>query len=843
MKNVRLPDYINPIKYRITIKPDLEAFTFEGFEEIDIEIQKTTAEIILHSKEIEVESASVKKGPDEIFSTKIIYGSKDETVKAQFAKKLKPGLFTLKMAFKGVINDHMRGFYRSSYVHEGVKKHLATSQFEATDARRAFPCFDEPEKKAIFELNFIIPEHLTAISNTLPSQIKEHDAGYKIVRFSESPVMSSYLVAMIVGEFEYLEKKTKSGVVVRVHTTPGKKHQGKFALECAVKTLEFYDSYFDIPYPLKTLDMVAIPDFAHGAMENWGAVTYRESALLVDEENSSASNKQWVALVIAHELAHQWFGNLVTMKWWTHLWLNEGFASYIEYLAVDHLFPKWDIWTQFAYNDLGIALSLDGLLSTHAIEIEVHHPNEIGEIFDEVSYSKGSSVIRMLGAYLGEKAFRGGLRYYLKKHAYKNAVTEDLWDAFEKLSKKPVRKMMRNWTSKPGYPVVYASKLGENTLELSQKRFFSGTKAKDNTLWHIPVSALLSQGKIISDFLTKKSKEFKLPKSPWTKLNSGETGFFRTWYSKDLLNGLAQPVRQKKLPALDRLGIIRDLFALAKSGEISAAEALKFSQNFQNENNYTVWVELISELRALDSLLYGTSAYSGFKKFCLGLIEQKALSMGFAKSEGEEHSQTLLKSLLINQAGYFGSESLRGKAKNIFWSGKKIDPDIRSAVYNLTALSGGTLEFEEILKRYKKENLNEEKNRLGAALSYFSDAKLARKSLEFMLSAQVRSQDAPLLINAVYANNKHRAQAWEFVKLNWGELLSRYGHGGHLLARFIKPLGVFKTKEELKDLEKFFQKSEKPGAERTLKQAREQIKRNILWLSRDLKNISNFLNA
>src|SRR3989338_2676344 len=308
--------------------------------------------------------------------------------------------------------------------------------------------------------------------------------------------MSTYLLAFIVGDFEYIEGKSEDGTLVRVFTTPGKKDQAKFALEVAKKCMDFYEDYFKIAYPLPVLDLIAIPDFAAGAMENWGAVTYRESTILVEEEKSSVGNKQWVALVIAHELAHQWFGNLVTMEWWTHLWLNEGFASFIEYLAIDHIFPDWDIWTQFVSTEMADAFSLDALKNTHPIEVEVGHPAEISEIFDKVSYSKGASVLRMLWKYLGEKDFQKGLQHYLKRHAYGNAQTEDLWKALEEVSGKPVGKFMKNWTSKAGHPVINVKiKNQKSKIELRQSRFFSSPISKrqteDDTIWAIPLNNYL----------------------------------------------------------------------------------------------------------------------------------------------------------------------------------------------------------------------------------------------------------------------------------------------------------------------------------------------------------------
>ncbi|HWP60990.1 MAG TPA: M1 family metallopeptidase, partial [Candidatus Paceibacterota bacterium] len=347
MKNqgkVRLTTDVVPTKYDIRLKPDLEAFVFEGEETIHLTLKKPTKTLTLHSIELQIESARIIGGE---VAEKISYDEKAETATIHFKTAIASGKQQLQLVFRGILNDKMHGFYRSGFMHEGKEHRIATTQFESTDARRAFPCFDEPAMKAVFDVSLTVPSDKEAISNTLPTDILEHESGYKTVRFASTPLMSTYLLAFIVGDFEHIEKKSKDGVLVRVFTTPGKKHQAQFALDCAVKTIAFFNEYFAIPYPMPALDMIAIPDFAAGAMENWGAITYRESALLVDSQQSSSVNKQWVALVIAHEIAHQWFGNLVTMEWWTHLWLNEGFASYIEYLAVDHVFPSWDIWTQF----------------------------------------------------------------------------------------------------------------------------------------------------------------------------------------------------------------------------------------------------------------------------------------------------------------------------------------------------------------------------------------------------------------------------------------------------------------------------------------------------------------
>jgi puromycin-sensitive aminopeptidase len=879
------------------MKPDLEAFVFAGEETIDLILEKQTRFITLHSKDLEIESAEIiwpstptppnppfplrqgfggqagRGGIKNNWAINISYDEKAETATFSFQEPLPKGKARLKLTFKGLLNDYMRGFYRSRYKHGDKQKHLATTQFEATDARRAFPCFDEPAKKAVFEVSLILPQQLTAISNTLPVDIAEHQGGYKIVRFAPTPKMSTYLLAMIVGDFEFVEKKTSpnpslvrlrqgSGgsttrrgikeerVKVRVYTTPGKKHQARFALRCAVRMLKFYNHYFDIPYPLDTLDLIAIPDFAHGAMENWGAITSREAALLIDEEHSSASSRQQVALTIAHELAHQWFGNLVTMQWWTHLWLNEGFASYLEYLAVDHLFPSWDIWTQFAYNDMGEALKLDGFENTHPIEVEVHHPEEIGEIFDAISYSKGASVIRMLAAFLGEQDFRNGLRYYLKKYAFGNASTTHLWQALEKVSGKPVGQIMKNWTSRPGYPLVKIQDSGQN-LKISQTRFYLGSlpknRAGEKTTWNIPMTVHGSHRRL-KKFILSRPKVFhrrQKRRKGWLKFNSGETGFFRVAYSKEMLNRLVAPIKSKQLKALDRWGIIRDSFALAEAGKISVVEALRLAQNYAKETDYTVWVEIISGLDLVARLLHGQKIHRQYQNFSQTILLNILSKVNWQPKAKELHTKTLLRSLILNAAGKFGHrktiQTAQTKFQKLFSKEQPIHPDIRSAVYNLAAENGGLKEYQQLQRLYAKAKLSEEQRRLGRAMANFKNCVEIKKYLKFALSKQVRAQDAPLYLAAALSNPHAQNLAWAFIRQNWKILLERYGQGGHLLNRIIQPLWHYHDEERAREIKRFFKIHPAPGCQRTISQVLEKIRSNAAWLKRDLKALEDFL--
>ncbi len=845
-QNVRLGSVVIPIHYQIILEPDLLAHTFKGEETIMITLAKQVREITLHSKDLKIMSATISFGTQSHTAKKISYDSKRETATFLFDQVVPKGKAKLHLTFAGILRDNMRGFYKSRYEVNGQERFMATTQFEATDARRCIPCFDEPAQKAVFQVSLIVPPDKVAISNTLPTDVREHASGFNIVSFAPTPKMSTYLLAFIVGDFEYLEKKTKTGVIVRVYTVPGKKHQAEFALSCAVKCLEFYNDYFDIPYPLNTLDMIAVPDFSSGAMENWGAVTYRETAILVDPEHSSTQTKQWVALVVAHELAHQWFGNLVTMEWWTHLWLNEGFASYIEYLAVDRIFPKWNIWTRFLYGDHGPALRLDALKHTHPIEVEVHHPNEIGEIFDEISYSKGSAVIRMLANYLGKDDFKEGLRYYLKKHMYKNAGTVHLWQAFEKVSGKPVEKMMTTWTKRPGYPIVRIREQDAH-LHFSQERFFASPLSRrevtDTTLWNIPISFTGPRRSAQQFLMTKKN--MIVPRTPgsWLKFNTNETGLYRVRYDASLLDQLRQPIKDNQLPADDRFGIIRDLYALSEAGDISAVVPLSMLPSYSNEPEYMVWVEAVSGLGRINNLYAGSSYEEPLRTFARSIFAPAVKLIGWKPTVNESHSHALLRSLLLGSAGAYGDTKVIAKAQSLFMARNRlaIPSDLRSVVYSIIARYGGEKEYNALLLMHQAASLHEEKNRIESALGHFTDPRILNKVLAYSISSSVRLQDRNGLIAGVILNPRGRKIAWTFIKKNWSKLSADYGEGWHLMSRMISPLGRATTKQEADDIKKFFKTHKAPGAARTIEQVLEQININHAWRIRDEKALREWL--
>ncbi|HYF04887.1 MAG TPA: M1 family metallopeptidase [Patescibacteria group bacterium] len=825
--SVRLTKDVVPSRYRITLKPNFENFTFYGEETIFLSLKKPQREIVLHAKELKVRSAILKSNFSKFTAVKIETQAKKELLILRFGRTIPRGTWELDLTFEGTLNDLMRGFYRSKYTHEGAEKFLATTQFEATDARRALPCFDEPAQKAVFDVTLMIPKHMEAISNTTPHTVREHEEGLKVVEFQPTPKMSTYLLAFIIGEFEFLEKKTIDGVVVRVYTVPGKKKLGAFALDCAVKSLEFYTNYFKIKYPLPVLDMIAVPDFASGAMENWGAVTYRESALLFDERNSSSANRQWIAIVVAHELAHQWFGNLVTMEWWTHLWLNEGFASYMEYLAVDSLFPEWRIFDQFVADDHATALALDQLKTTHPIEVEVHHPNEIDEIFDQISYQKGASVIRMLAEYIGPRAFQKGLQAYLRKHSYSNAETIHLWEAFEKASGKPVRKMMSIWTGKSGYPLVKVIDK-PNAYRLEQTRYFLSQierkKANDKTIWPIPVSAFNTVTKRVTTyFLDKKSLEIPKGKHP-VKFNYGETGVFRTDYSSGLLHNI--PIH--KLPPADRLGLVRDCFTLNYSLDFPVLQYLELLEKYRKEKDFIVWAELSSGVEWLRRMCFGKPYEKDLAQFNRELFAPIAKALGWQEAKNDAHVTKLLRSLVLMAMGKNGDPVTIAKAKKLFGSGK-VNPDLRSVVYVLTAENSGRVVFEKMKVMHQKAELTEEKNRLLRGMCSFKDTALLKETLSYLFSEHVRLQDSALFFGLVAGNEFGTELAWKYLKDHYNEFLEKFGKGGHLLGRLISPFAVFTDIEFAKEFSTFFKKHGAPGAERTVTQVVEKIYARALW--------------
>ncbi|XP_071721787.1 aminopeptidase M1 [Rutidosis leptorrhynchoides] len=834
----RLPKFAVPKTYNIFLKPDLTDCKFSGTVDVTLDIVSDTKFIVLNAADLSVDPKSVRftseKGSLEAKEVELL--EEDEILVLEFDQNLDiGGGSVLSMRFNGTLNDQMKGFYRSKYEHNGEKKNMAVTQFEPADARRCFPCWDEPACKATFKITLEVPSELVALSN-MPVVEEKVNGDLKTVCYQESPIMSTYLVAAVVGLFDYVEDHTPDGIKVRVYCQVGKADQGKFALDVAVKTLGLYKEYFATPYSLPKLDMIAIPDFSAGAMENYGLVTYRETALLYDEKNSAAANKQRVATVVAHELAHQWFGNLVTMEWWTHLWLNEGFATWVSYLAADSLFPDWKIWTQFL-DESTVGLRLDGLSESHPIEVEINHACEIDEIFDAISYHKGASVIRMLQSYLGAEVFQQALAKYIKRHACSNAKTEDLWAVLEEESKEPVNKLMNSWTKQQGYPVISVS-LKDNKLEFDQRQFLSSGSPGDGQ-WIVPLTLACGSYEAKKSFLLdKKSQTIDEPSSKWVKINVDQAGFYRVKYDEQLSAKLRSAIESKSLSAMDRYGILDDSFALSMAGQLPLSSLLTLTGAYREEPEYTVLSNLITVSSKVASIVADADSklLDNVKMFFINVLQYSAERIGFDCKQGESHLDALLRGELFATLALFGHEETLKEASRRFQAFLEdrntplLPPDIRRAVYvavmkSVTASNRSG--FDSLLKVHRETDLSQEKTRILGALGSCSDPDIILEVLNFLLTPEVRSQDA---VFGLAVSREGREVAWNWFKNNWEHISNTWGRG-FLITRFVSAVvSPFSSYEKVEEVEEFFATRSKPSITRTLKQSIERVQINAKWV-------------
>ena len=854
-----LPANVKPSKYRMTLQPDIGTFTFTGEQTIDVDILGPTARIMLNAAELEISEVSLRRNGASLPVSSISLDEDTETATLDFGRTLAQGPAQIDMKFKGILNDRLVGFYRSEYQDtEGQTRHLATTQFEATDARRAFPCWDEPAQKAVFDVTLVFDDSLQAVSNTPIVEETVPAPGLRSVRFGETPIMSTYLLAFVVGDIVSVEAPAANGTTVGVWTTRGKENQAGFALDTSVKLLGYFNDYFGIPYPLPKLDHIAIPDFAAGAMENWGCVTYRETALLVDPENSSAGTRQRVAEVVAHEMAHMWFGDLVTMEWWDDLWLNESFASWMGTKAVDWIFPDWEMWTQFVNMDTNRALSLDGLKNSHPIEQEVKNPAEVSQLFDAISYSKGGSVLRMLENFLTPDVFQKGLYRYLKANEYGNARTQDLWAALEEESGLPVTSIMDSWVKQTGYPVlrIESDRSSDGVqVSVSQERFvydhLLGEEEPNPEVWQVPVSVSAPGDAVASTVMEGREAVITVPAArpseDWYKVNAGQTGFYRVNYTSDDWQRLAPAIRARELPATDRLGIQNDAYALSRAGLLPVTQFLELAGSYAGETDASVWSDLASNLRDIEQLIAGEDVHPAYQRFGRELFGPAARRAGWTPRPEDGHLDSLLRSTVLGQAGSYGDEETLSQASDMFRqyleNPEAVHPDLRGIVFSLAAQAGDRTTYDQLWELEERTSMQEEKVRLLLAMSRFQDVGLLNETLESSLGQRVRSQDTITVVAGVAANPIGREPAWEFVKSNWPEFDRRYGGGGFGLMRLVSIVNSFTTEERMADVEKFFADNPAPAAERTIRQALERMRLNIRWLGQNRGALNSWFGA
>ncbi|KAF3941260.1 Laeverin [Dactylella cylindrospora] len=874
-----LPNDVEPLHYNLSIyNLNRTEFTYSGTVAIDVLINGETKSISLNVKELELGEAVIvadqTKTQFEYKSTSIDVDKKRERATINFPDQLPTGVQAkLTIHFTGILNNKMAGFYRSEYKTQDTNEvtHMFSTQFESCDARQAFPCFDEPNLKATFDFAITIPTTWTALSNMPVVSSKppadgskasktSSDTELKVVTFATSPKMSTYLLAWACGDFEYVETFTErtyngAAIPVRVYTTKGLKEQGQFALENAAKVVDYFSEVFDIDYPLPKVDMLAVHEFSHGAMENWGLITYRTTAVLYDEGKSDPRYKNRVAYVVAHELAHQWFGNLVTMDWWNELWLNEGFATWVGWLAVDKFYPDWDVWGQFVAESMQTGFQLDSLRSSHPIEVPVRDALEVDQIFDHISYLKGSSVIRMLSSALGIEVFLKGVSNYLKKHKYANAQTDDLWSALSEASGKDVNAIMDNWIKAIGFPVLDVTETADS-LTIQQKRFLSTGDVKpedDTTTWWVPLGltkeSLSESAEGSVDALTAKETTISSVNTEYYKLNLNQNGFFRVNYPVERFAKLGATIGN--FSVADRIGLVADAQALALSGDGTTQSLLSLLEGLKHEDNFLVWQTVVTALSAVRSVFGGVSPEikEGLKKFSLDLYTPAAEKLGWEFKESDDFLTTQLRGLIIGAAASAGHESIIAEAKRQFAAyfagdSSAIHPALKLRVFRIGITEGGKDEYDLVWNEYLKATSPDGKEITLQSLGRVKDDALIVDYLEKMLGDKIPTQNTHYTSSSLATNAEARPLLWKFVKERWDDIFKLLSGNMVLLDRFVRvTLNKFSDETILEDLKAFFEPKDQRGYDRAVRIAIDSVSGNVIWKKRDEKAVEEWLRS
>lgn len=813
------------LKYHLTFEPDLKKSQYKGVEEITLPIShKKTKTLELDSVGIKVEKVTVENGRPCRFRV-------TDNNLLVILPDLKSGKseIKIKIAFTNSFSEGLAGWYKSFYMEGKKQRYFVTTHFEPADARRVFPCFDKPSIKAVFKIVFIIDGNLKAVSNMLPVKGEKLPHNKKRIEFADTPPMSTYLLYLGVGNLEIITDTFKK-VLLRGITTPGKSEYARFSLGIAKKTLAYFEDYFDFPYPLPTLDLIAVPDFSAGAMENWGAITFRENAMLL-YPTSSKSTRMRIAEVVAHELAHQWFGNLVTMDWWDDLWLNESFATFMAYKAVDRFFPKWRVWDEYVMSTVFEGMSLDSLNSSHPIKVSVEKEHEIEELFDEIAYDKGGSILRMLEMYLGENLFRDGLRRYIKNYTYKNASAKDLWEKLETSSNLPITKLMGLFVTKTGFPEVRVEKI-KDRLHISQKRFLFLDTQVDESPWSIPLVIKTKTG-VLKYLLVTVNEALPINDgNSSVYVNKKYGGFFVTSYSKELLeeNGL----HVKNLSVVERIGLLHDIWYTVVKGEQSVSGFVDYIQRyFLMEADATVRLYALGKLNRIVTL-FPTEV---FRQLLSRFAKKTLTTIGKEPESKENPTQTLLRNQAISSLAYLNDNEIRQFVLRKFELYLKdefsLSSDLRAVVY-ASAVWFSDANFATVLDHYRKTHIQEEKAKLLSALGQSQNKKLIKQALDFSLTTEVRFANSIYLLISLSNNYLAKDIAFAWLLKHWKDVLKKSeGMATMLLRRilqsFIPDFGVNHEKE----VEIFFTKNKLPALEKTYKQVHEELMINSRFIRRE----------
>jgi aminopeptidase N len=824
----RLPEVAAPENYQLTFKPDLEKASFDGDETISVRILHPTSEITLNSAEIEFHEVSITSGGI-AQEAKVTLEKDKEMAMLAVEKPLAAGSATIHIRYSGVLNGEMRGFYLGK--DDRGRKYAAT-QFEATDARRAFPSFDEPAYKATFDITAVAGKGQVAISNQKIVSDTPGPGDMHTVRFATTVKMSSYLAALVMGNFEYIEGKA-DGIPIRVYSTPGKKEMGKFALETAEHVLNYYDKYFSIKYPYGKLDLIAIPDFSAGAMENTGCITFREVILLIDEKRGSIDLKKEIASVIAHEMAHQWFGDLVTMKWWDDIWLNEGFATWMSSKPIEAWKPEWNFNLDNVIQT-GDTLNTDSLANTRPIHQAADTPAQITELFDGIAYGKAASVLRMLESYLGEETFRAGVNSYIQRHQYANATAEDFWDAQANTSKKPVDQIMPTFVKQAGVPIidVKAQCSGNSTtVTMDQRRYYYDREkfqAPNDELWEVPLCMKSSarDGAPKCERLTKRDETFTLPGcSTWVLANAGAAGYYRVGYQPDTVRALANDVESKLSPA-ERIALQTDIWASVRVGHEPVGDYLALAQGLGADRNRAVLEEVLKQLHYIGQYLVTENDRESYRAWLRQYLTPVLKDVGWESQAGESDEQRALRARVFHALGYDARDpevlaQARRLADQALDNPASLDRELASSAFGLAALNGDQTFYEKLLATLKNAKSPEEYYMALFALPEFGDPKLLERTLDYAISPDVRSQDALRLISNVMRNPAGEKLAWNFILSHW-DAVQKAG-GPFASAEIVNATSSFCDANMRDQVVDFFAAHRIEGAQRTYRQSIERI--------------------
>jgi puromycin-sensitive aminopeptidase len=851
MDPYRLPRHVLPTRYDLRLEPDLKTFTFRGEETVTLTVVQATREILLNAVELSIDRAEVVGDSGRPQPATVALDESTERCRLTFAEPLKPGTWRLHVVFRGTLNDKLHGFYRSTYKDDAGNPHtLAATQFEATDARRAFPCWDEPDFKAVFSATLAIDPALVAVSNTAVREEKIEN-GRKVVRFADSIPMSTYLVAFIVGELEATEPTMVGRTPLRVWATPGKKRLAAFGQAIGALSLKLYEDYYGQPYPGDKLDLIAIPDFAAGAMENLGAITFRETALLVDESAATHAELERVADVVAHENAHMWFGDLVTMSWWNGLWLNEAFATFLEMVAVDAWKPQWQRWTTFGVSR-SAALLVDGLHSTRPIEYPVAAPRDADAMFDVLTYEKGASVLRMMQQYLGADVFRAGVRLYLERHKFANTETGDLWAALGEAARQPIPEIMDGWVFRAGYPLVSA-RIDGDQLVLSQQRFTylreplegQGPSADAGTAWQVPLQIrLTTRTRIgVARVLLKETEACVrlLSDFEWALVNEGGHGFYRVHYAPDLLARLLGKL--DKLAAIERFNLVNDAWAAVLAGLMPLTDYLDLTARFRGERDKNVWAVLTGSFASLGRIIDDADR-PRLEALVRDRVGPAVAELGWQPKPGENELTRQLRGDLLRAQGVQGNDAAtQAKAAELFTANQAdpsaVDANVWAAVIAVLGHAADDGRYDDFLARFKSAKSPQDEQRFLYALAACRVPARVRQTLERTINGEFRTQDAPFVVRALLASAHGRAAAWRFVQDHWDDMNRLYPATG--LRRMCEGVTALAAPQWEAEVRRFFGERKIDLGGKTLRQYLEQLRIAVALREREGANLAAYL--